>query len=95
MSVKFDITTGVRQGDVLAPFLLSLLFYAVICATMSTHPSASVRILYSVEGPLVGSRRKMTVEVSVSDLEYVDDMALVSDLIDVAGEGSETAQQSM
>ena len=48
---------------------------------MSTHPSANVKMLYSLEGTLVGSRRKMRDEVSVSDLEYTDDMALMSDLV--------------
>ena len=36
-------------------------------------------MLYSMEGPLVGSRRNMRGEVSVRDLECTDDVALVSD----------------
>lgn len=59
MSGEFDIIVGMRQEDALAPVLFNHFSDAVITATMSIHPSASVRMLYSLEGLLVGSRRKM------------------------------------
>ena len=65
--------------------MFNFLFDAVIAATMSTHPSANVRMLYSLEGPRVGSKRKMR-EVSFSYLEFTDDMVLVSDSMDTLEE---------
>ena len=43
-------------------------------------------MLYDLDGPLVGNRKKMRREVSIKDLEYVDDMALVSDSMDALEE---------
>ena len=82
MSDGLDITTGVRQGDVLSPVLFNLYFNVVIAASMSTHPNAGVKMLYSMEGALVRRRRKMRGQVSFRNLEYADDMALVSDTMD-------------
>ena len=75
----FDITTGVRQGMCWHhAVMFNFFFDAVIAATMSTHLSASVRMSYSLTGTLLSSRRKKREEVSVSDLEYADDTALIS-----------------
>ena len=45
-----------------------------------------MKLLYGLDGPLVGSRRKLRRELSVSDLEYADDMAMVADSMDVLEE---------
>ena len=69
--------------------LLRSLGWCVFAATMSTFPSADVRMLYSLDRPPVqhvGSRMKMRDNVIVSDLEYADDMVLVSDSMDVLKE---------
>ena len=42
--------------------------------------------LYSQEAELVGSRKKMSNELSLQDLEYADDMALISDSMDLLEE---------
>ena len=59
VSGEFDITTDARRGDVVAPFLFSFFFDAMIATTMSPHPNVGERMPYSLEGPLEGSRRKM------------------------------------
>ena len=79
VSGEFDITTGVRQGDVLAPTLFNLFFDSVIAATLSQHPHSGVRMLYNLGDELVESRKKMRGSIFLQDLEYADDMALVSD----------------
>ena len=79
LSEEFSISTGVRQGDVLAPVLFNLFFDAIVAATLQHHPEAGFKVLYNTGDPLVGSRKKMRHEVVIQDLEYADDMVLVSD----------------
>ena len=43
------------------------------------QPDVRVCLLYLLDADLVGNRKKLTSEVSVSDLEYPDDMASISD----------------
>ena len=43
------------------------------------RPDVGVCLSYLLDVDLVGNRKKLTSEVSVSDLEYADDMALISD----------------
>ena len=66
----------------LAPTLFNLLFDAVIRDAISNHdPGAGMglSLSYLLDANLVGNRKKLTSEVSVSDPEYADDMALISD----------------
>ena len=86
VSEEFEITTGVRQGDVLAPTLFNLLFDAVMTSTLIRHPDCGVKLLYNLGDELVGSRRKMRGSVLIQDLEYADDMALVSNSMDALEE---------
>ena len=86
VSGEFDITTSVRQGDVLAPTLFNLFFDSVIAATLSQHPHSGVRMLYNLGDELVGSRKKMRGSIFLQVLEYADDMALVSDSMDALEE---------
>ena len=73
VSKEFDITTGVRQGDVLAPDLFNLFFDAAIAAILAEHPKSGVKMLYNLGDELVGSRKKMRGEFHVRDQEYADD----------------------
>ena len=66
--------------------LFNLFFDKIIAATLLAHPSFGVRMLFNLDGPLVGSRKKMRREVSIRDLEYVDNMALGSDSLDALEE---------
>ena len=49
---EFDIITGVKQGDVVAPTLFTLFFNAIIATALLQHPHCSVMILkdFSREG---------------------------------------------
>ena len=86
VSGEFGITTGVRQGDVLAPTLFNLFFDSVIASTLAQYPHCGVRMLYHLGDELVGSRKIMRGSVLIQDLEYADDMALVSDSMDALEE---------
>ena len=86
VSKEFPIKNGVRQGDVLAPILFNLFFDAVISMVLARHPDYGVKVLYSQEAELVGSRKKMSSELSLQHLEYADDMALISDSMDLLEE---------
>ena len=57
-SSEYDMTTGVRQGNVLAPVLFILFFGAVNAAALSEQPGSGIRMLYDLDGPLVGNRKK-------------------------------------
>ena len=46
------------------------------------YPGAGLSLSYLLDVNLVGNRKKLTSEVSVSDVEYTDDMALISDSYD-------------
>lgn len=50
--MPYQIENGVRQGDVLAPFLFNLLFDGVIAMAMEAHPEEGVTVLYHPEGEL-------------------------------------------
>ena len=52
LSMPYQIENGVRQGDVLAPFLFNLLFDGVIAMAMEAHPEEGVTVLYHPEGEL-------------------------------------------
>ena len=67
VSEEFEITTGFRQGDVLAPTLFNVFFDAVITSTLIRHPDCGVKLL---DDELVGSWRKMRGSVLIQDLEY-------------------------
>ena len=79
-SDEFAVTSGVRQGCVLAPALFNLYFDIVICLSIDRcyEEGKGVHIVYHPDAKLVGDRRKKTMETLVTDLEYADDMALVS-----------------
>ena len=71
----FTVTSGVCQGYVLATTISNLFFYAVIRMAIDCHLQEGwgVWIVF-----LPDTRRWMTLEILVSDLEYADDMALLS-----------------
>lgn len=79
-SDPFPVFVGVKQGCVLVPTLFNLYFDAVIRMTMSLHQShLGLSLSYLLDADLVGNRKKLTSTVSVSDLEYADSMALISE----------------
>ena len=82
-SDQFPVSVGIKQGCVLAPTLFNLFFDTVVWLAMSDHhPGAGLSLSYLLDANLVGNRKKLTSEISVSDLEYADDMALISDSYD-------------
>ena len=67
----------------LAPILFNLFSDAVIqIAINDHHPGVGLSLSYLLDADLVENRKKLTSEISVSDLEYADDMALISDSYD-------------
>ena len=86
VSEEFSIKNGVRQGDVLAPTLFNLFFNAIISMALARHPDCGLKVMYNQDTELVGNRRKLSRELHLQDLEYADDMALVSDSMDLLEE---------
>ena len=69
---------GLSYG-VLAPALFNLYFDVVIRMAIDKRCQGRVvHIVYHPDAKLVGDRRKLTMETLVTDLEYAEDMALVS-----------------
>ena len=85
-SQNFSITNGVRQGDVMAPTLFNLFFDAVIIDAMSKHTEHGPTVLFHPDAGLVGSRKQFRNSTCIQDLEYADDMCVVSDLMEVLQE---------
>ena len=86
VSGEFEITTGVRQGDLLAPTLFNLFFDSVISATLACHPHCGVKMLYNLDDELVGSRKKMRGSVVIQDLVYADNMVVICGSMDALEE---------
>ena len=78
----FLIKNGVRQGDVLAPILFNLFFHAVICIFLQKPSGHGLTVLYHPVAELVGNRKQMNCQILIPDLEYADDMCLISDSMD-------------
>ncbi len=79
VSEEFVVSSGVRQGCVLAPILFNMYFDAVSHMALEEHSSQGRRILmlYQPEAKLVGNRG-FNCETQLSDLEYADDVNLVA-----------------
>ena len=80
ISAEFDVTTGVRQGCVLAPTLFNLCFDTITSTALEEYEQVGrgVEMVYLPDAKLVGDRRKLNQDVLVTDLEYADDLALVA-----------------
>ena len=66
------------QGCVLVPTLLNLYLDAVISHALGEQQEKGVRIAYLHGARLVGNRRKLQQEMTLSDREYTDDVAIVA-----------------
>ena len=81
VSDKFPVTSGVRQGCVLASTLFNFYFDIAIHMALDMHRSQGrgIKVAYLHDAVLVGNRRILRFESLVTDLEYADDMALLAD----------------
>ena len=68
------------QKQLLVPTLFNMFFDAVIRMAIDNHleEGRGVRVVFHPDAKLIGDQKKMTLETLVSDLEYADDMALMS-----------------
>ena len=80
LSDKFSVTSGVRQGCVLAPTLFNFYFDVAIRMALEEHrqQGSGIRVAYLLDADLVGIRRISKLETLVTDLEYADHMALLA-----------------
>ena len=80
LSDKFSVTSGIRQGCVLAPTLFNFYFDVAIRMALEEHRQQGngIRVTYMLVADLVGNRRLPKLETVVTDLEYADDMALLA-----------------
>ena len=80
-SGSFNINTGVKQGCVIAPTLLSI-FLAVFISLAAFDQANGVGIIYRSDGELFNMRRlkaKTKVKAtSIVDLQYADDCAIAA-----------------
>ena len=72
-----------ETGCALASTLFNVFFDAVVRLVINGyHPGTYLSLSYLLDADRVGNRSKLTSEVPVSDMEYADDMALISDSCD-------------
>ena len=66
---------------VLAPTLFNFYFNTAIHMAMDVHrqEERGIMVVYLLDADLVGNRRSLKLETLVTDLEYADDMALLTD----------------
>ena len=80
-SVPFPVTTGVKQGCVLAPTLFSLLFAQMLDSALS-QSTVGVNIHYRYDGDFFNLRhlqsRTKASQVTVRDFLFADDCALAA-----------------
>ena len=80
-SVPFPVTTGVKQGCVLAPTLFSLLFAQMLDSALS-QSTVGVNIHYQYDGDFFNLRRLQSrtkaSQVTVRDFLFADDCALAA-----------------
>ena len=69
LSEPFDITTGVLQGDVLAPFLFVIVMDYVL--------TKSERDFGFIHQPRIGSLSRGTPALKICDLDFADDVGLL------------------
>lgn len=72
------IKNGARQGDVLAHTLFNLFLDAVINTSLQKHPESGLSILFNTEDELVGNRKQKRDHCLIPNLEYADEMCLLS-----------------
>ena len=83
MSDPFEVSTGVRQGCVIAPVIFNLFLAGVMMAAKhGINPEDGVPVTYRLDGSLFNLRRlkaptKVTRDCLV-ELQYADDVAIVS-----------------
>ena len=80
-SNMFSVTSGIRQGCVLAPTLFNFYFDTAIQMAMNVHrqEERGINVAYLLDADLMGKRESLKLETLVADLEYADDMALLAD----------------
>ena len=66
----------------LAPTLFNLFFDAVVSMALERHPENGLTIFFNTNAELVGNRKQMRKQFLIPDLEYVDDMCLLSNSMD-------------
>ncbi len=74
----FEVRNGLRQGCVLAPTLFNLYFNLVIRQWQEKCRDVGVEVLYKCGGKLVGERTRRPDKMTVTKLQFADDLAAVS-----------------
>ncbi len=74
----FEVRNGLRQGYVLAPTLFNLYFNLVIRKWQEKCGQIGVDVLYKCGGKLVGERTRRPDKMTVTELQFADDLAAVS-----------------
>ena len=74
---QFDITAGVMQGDTLAPFLFIIVLNYALRGTLNGYEE-------QVGFTISPRRLKRQSAVTLTDLDFADDIALLSDKIEQA-----------
>ena len=90
---EIEVTNGLKQGCTVTPTLFNLYFNLVMGQWHTRCHSFGVEVHYKCGGKLVGERTRRPLKITVTELQFADDAALVCSLREGVQRSARTLDQ--